>query len=178
MDFIGIGVPVSLGSSRKPPQVSVVIPVHNRPVAVRCAIDSVRAQTCQDFEIIVVDDGSTDDTIAAVEAIGDPRITLVKHQRNLGASPARNSGIRAGSAPYVAFLDSDDEWLPTRLEKLLRVFGTNDKIGLVYSGAERVLADGTVIKEIPADRRDFDRVLLIRERDRRNFRWHCPSHCP
>ena len=103
---------------------------------------------------------------------------LVRHQRNLGASPARNSGICAGSAPFVAFLDSDDEWFPTRLEKMLSVFGANDKVGLVYSGAERVLADGTVIKEFPADRRDFDRVLLLRERYRRNFCWHCPSHCP
>ena len=152
---------MSLDSNRKPPQVSVVIPVHNRPVAVRRAIESVLAQTCQDFEIIVVDDGSTDGTVAAVEAIGDPRIEVIRHERNLGASPARNTGIRAGSAPYVAFLDSDDEWFPTRLEKLLSAFEHSGAgVGFVYTGADRLLADGSVLKRIPTDRGDLERILL------------------
>jgi cellulose synthase/poly-beta-1,6-N-acetylglucosamine synthase-like glycosyltransferase len=143
-------------------KVSVVIPVQNRPVVVRHAIDSVLAQTCQDFEIIVVDDGSTDNTAAAVEAIDDPRIVLVKHERNRGASSARNSGIWAGRAPFVAFLDSDDEWFPTRLEKMLQVFeSSSDRVGMVYTGAERILDDGTRLKEIPTERNDLDRMLLI-----------------
>jgi glycosyltransferase involved in cell wall biosynthesis len=153
---------VPADSARPVAKVSVVIPVQNRPVAVRRAIDSVLAQTCQDFEIIVVDDGSTDDTASSVEAIGDPRIVLVRHDRNRGASPARNSGIWAGRAPFVAFLDSDDEWFPTRLEKMLNVFeSASDRVGLVYTGAERILDDGTVVKQIPRERDDLDRVLLI-----------------
>ena len=143
------------------PKVTVVIPAYNRAAVVGRAIQSVFAQTRQDFEIVVVDDGSADGTVAAVTAINDPRVVLVRHERNLGASLARNTGIRAGTAPYVAFLDSDDEWLPTRLEKLLSVFErSGDRVGMVYTGAERVGADGTVITDIPEDRDDLSRVLL------------------
>ena len=104
------------------PKVSVVIPVFNRPAAVRRAIESVLAQTCQDFEIIVVDDGSTDETPAVVAGLADPRMTLIQHEGNRGGSAARNTGLRAASAEYVAFLDSDDEWLPRKLERQLEVF--------------------------------------------------------
>ena len=98
----------------------------NRAAPVRRAIESVLAQTCQDFEIIVVDDGSTDGTAAAVETFADRRITLIRHEQNRGGSAARNTGIRASSAAYVAFLDSDDEWLPTKLERQLEVFERSD----------------------------------------------------
>jgi glycosyltransferase involved in cell wall biosynthesis len=143
------------------PKVSVVIPVFNRPVAVRRAIDSVLRQTCQDFEVIVVDDASTDATPAAVEELADPRIRLIRHERNRGGSAARNTGIRAGSAPYVAFLDSDDEWLPTKLERQLEVFErSSDLVGFVYTGAERVFPDGSVSRYIPRQRTDLSRALL------------------
>jgi glycosyltransferase involved in cell wall biosynthesis len=143
------------------PKVSVVIPVLNRPAAVRRAIGSVLAQTCQDFEIIVVDDGSTDATPAAVASLGDRRITVIRHDRNRGGSAARNTGIRASSAAYVAFLDSDDEWLPTKLERQLEVFErSNDRLGLVYTGAERIFSDGSVSRHIPRRRADLTRALL------------------
>jgi glycosyltransferase involved in cell wall biosynthesis len=123
----------------------VVIPVLNRPVAIRRAIESVLAQTFQDFEVIVVDDGSTDETVAAVQAFADRRIRLIRHDRRRGGSAARNSGIRASSAPYVAFLDSDDEWLPTKLERQVEVFERSDEdLALVYAGAEWVYPNGTV----------------------------------
>jgi glycosyltransferase involved in cell wall biosynthesis len=132
------------------PTVTVVIPVFNRPAQVDRAIRSVLAQTYQDFEIVVIDDGSTDETTAVVAAFEDPRITLIRHERNRGGSAARNTGIRAGTAPYIAFLDSDDEWLPTKLERQLEVFGrSGDQLGLVYTGADRVEADGTVQRHIP-----------------------------
>jgi glycosyltransferase involved in cell wall biosynthesis len=127
------------------PKVSVVIPVLNRPVAIRRAIESVLAQTLQDFEVIVVDDGSTDGTVAAVQSFADRRIRLIRHDRRRGGSAARNTGIRASSAPYVAFLDSDDEWLPTKLERQLEVFERSDEdLALVYTGAEWVYPNGTV----------------------------------
>src|SRR5215468_5764628 len=105
-----------------PPRVSVVVPVFNRPIAVARAINSVLVQTCQDFEIIVVDDASTDDTAAAVASIRDSRVRSIRHDRNRGGSAARNTGIEAAGAPLVAFLDSDDEWLPSKLERQLAVF--------------------------------------------------------
>jgi glycosyltransferase involved in cell wall biosynthesis len=143
------------------PKVSVVIPVLNRPVAVRRAIDSVLAQTFQDFEIIVVDDGSTDETAAAVHACVDPRITLIRHDRRRGGGAARNTGIRAGSAPYVAFLDSDDEWLPTKLQRQLELFErSSERLALVYTGAEWIYPDGTVRAVIRRPHADLARRLL------------------
>ena len=149
-------------TSRRPLKVSVIIPVFNRPEAVRRAIDSVLTQTCQDFEIIVVDDASTDATPAVVAAFTDPRVRLFRHERNRGGSAARNTGIRASSAPYVAFLDSDDEWLPTKLERQLAVFeGATDEVGLVYAGVERVYEDGVVSRDVPRSGQNLTRTLLL-----------------
>jgi glycosyltransferase involved in cell wall biosynthesis len=145
-----------------PPRVSVVIPVFNRPEAVRRAIQSVLTQTFDDFEILVVDDASTDDTPAAVLAFDDPRIRLVRHDRKRGGSAARNTAIRAGSAPFVAFLDSDDEWLPTKLERQLEVFARGgERLGLVYTGTEMVYGDGSSDVYIPRRHADIVRAMLI-----------------
>jgi glycosyltransferase involved in cell wall biosynthesis len=141
--------------------VSVVIPVFNRPAAVRRAVDTVLAQTRQDFEVVVVDDASTDDTPAALAALSDPRITVVRHSERRGGAVARNTGVRASSAPFVAFLDSDDEWLPAKLEKQLDVFArAPEDLGLVYCGVERVYADGSSDISIPTQRDDLARALL------------------
>ena len=143
------------------PAVTVVIPVFNRASAVRAAIGSVLSQTFQDFEITVVDDGSTDQTASVVAAIDDPRIRLIRHDANRGGSAARNSGIRAGSAPFVAFLDSDDEWLPTKLERQLAVFARGgERLALVYTGTERRFSDGTLARHIPRRQADLARALL------------------
>jgi glycosyltransferase involved in cell wall biosynthesis len=95
------------------PVVSVIIPAYNRARTVGRAVDSVLAQTFHDFEIIVVDDGSQDDTRETLARFGG-RIRLIC-QKNQGVSAARNTGIRAAQGRWVAFLDSDDEWLPTKL---------------------------------------------------------------
>ena len=144
------------------PKVSVIIPVFNRPESVRRAIESVLSQTFQDFEVIVVDDASTDATPDVVASFTDPRISLIRHERNRGGSAARNTGIRASSAPYVGFLDSDDEWLPDKLERQLAVFEQGpDHVGLVYAGAERVYDDGVVSRDLPRRERDLTRTLLL-----------------
>jgi glycosyltransferase involved in cell wall biosynthesis len=143
-------------------KVAVVIPVFNRPDAVRRAITSVLAQTCQDLEIVVVDDGSTDSTVAAVAAIHDHRIRIVRHGRNRGGAAARNSGIRATTAPFVAFLDSDDEWVPAKLERQLEIFErAGDDLGLVYAGVERIRPDGRVEVDIPSRRSNLAGTLLV-----------------
>ena len=98
------------------PTVSVVIPTYNRADLLPRAIDSVLDQTHDDLELVVVDDGSTDNTEAVVESYDDPRVRYVAHETNRGANVARNTGIEAADGEYVAFLDSDDEWRPRKLE--------------------------------------------------------------
>lgn len=99
------------------PKVSVIIPTFNRSETIGRAIQSVLAQTLEDFEIIIVDDGSTDGTRMIVEGLWGPQFVYVCHERNRGAAAARNTGIRAARGRYLAFLDSDDEWLPDKLSK-------------------------------------------------------------
>ena len=99
--------------------VSVVLPTHNRARLLGRAIESVQRQTVDGWEIVCVDDGSTDDTVEVIRAIEDPRVRLIRLPQNRGVSHARNVGIRAAGGDYVAFLDDDNEWLPTMLESLL-----------------------------------------------------------
>jgi glycosyltransferase involved in cell wall biosynthesis len=102
------------------PAVSVIIPTFNRRGLVQQAIDSVLAQDFDDCELIVVDDGSTDDTAEALAVYG-PRIRVLR-QPNRGVSAARNAGIRAAAAPLIALLDSDDLWLPAKLARQTAFF--------------------------------------------------------
>jgi glycosyltransferase involved in cell wall biosynthesis len=102
-------------------EVSVVIPLYNKGPYIARALNSVLSQTAQNFEVIVVDDGSTDDGADVVRGFGDPRIMLIQ-QENKGVSAARNRGIEAARANLIAFLDADDEWLPKHLETLMRLW--------------------------------------------------------
>ena len=104
----------------KKPLVSVIIPTYNRGWIVREAIDSVLEQDFSDYELIVVDDGSKDDTPAILEAYGN-RITVLR-QPNKGVSAARNRGIETTAGPLIAFLDSDDLWLPRKLSAQVKFF--------------------------------------------------------
>ncbi|HEX7970413.1 MAG TPA: glycosyltransferase family 2 protein [Stellaceae bacterium] len=99
------------------PRVSIIVPVFNRAATVGRAIASVMAQTMRDWELIVVDDASEDDLAGALAAFPDRRLRVLRHERNRGAAAARNTGIGAASDPLIAFLDSDDEWLPAKLER-------------------------------------------------------------
>jgi len=126
-------------TQKVPPTVSVIIPTYNRAHLVGRAIRSVLSQTCQDFEIIVVDDGSTDDTEKVVSSFNDSRIRYFRHQTSSGGpTAARNTGIRVSRGKYVAFLDSDDEYLPQKLESQLEVFehqsSTRTDLGFVMTG--------------------------------------------
>ncbi|MBU6442319.1 MAG: glycosyltransferase family 2 protein [Alphaproteobacteria bacterium] len=120
-----------------PPLFSVVIPVYNRAELLRGALESVRAQSCQDFEIVVVDDGSADDPAKTAAAFADPRIRCVR-QQNAGASAARNRGIDLAHGRYVAFLDSDDNFLPHHLERMARLLeNTTDTAGFARMIVDR-----------------------------------------
>lgn len=117
------------------PKVSVILPTYNRAHLIRRAIDTVLSQTYGDFELIVVDDGSTDDTKEIVKSVQDPRLRFVQHTENRGGSAARNTGIGMARGDYIAFQDSDDEW---SLDKLARQVETMERsapeVGVVYSG--------------------------------------------
>ena len=120
---------VTDGGSTDRPTVSVVIPAYNAEAFVGDAIDSVLAQTFHDFEIIVVDDGSADGTRRVVTAYGD-RVRFYQ-QEQAGASRARNRGIEEAHGEFIAFLDADDLWLPTKLEKQVQAFRNDPSLGLV-----------------------------------------------
>ena len=96
-------------------KVSVVIPSYNSSAYITSAIESALNQTYESVEVIVADDASTDDTCALVQKIDDPRIKLIRRAENGGAATARNSAIDAATGRYIAFLDSDDYWLPNKL---------------------------------------------------------------
>jgi glycosyltransferase involved in cell wall biosynthesis len=125
------------------PAVSIVLPSYQRGDLIGRAIRSVLAQTYSDFELVVIDDGSTDDTAAVVAQFLDPRLRFVRYDVNRGAAAARNAGIRETRAPFVAFQDSDDEWLPHKLERHMQAFATCPaNVGVVYSDMQRILCDG------------------------------------
>lgn len=111
------------------PSVSVVIPTYNRAHLLGRAIKSVLDQTYTDFELIVVDDGSTDGTSEVVKSFNDSRLRFIRTEPNRGASAARNTGIQAAQGEYIAFNDSDDEWLPQKLEKQVKFFEENARNG-------------------------------------------------
>lgn len=121
---------------------SVVIPSYNREKVVLRAIDSVLKQSFNDFEIIVVDDGSIDNTKSAVTSIGDKRIKYV-YQENQGATAARNTGVINAKGEFVSFLDSDDIWHEEMLAKQLEMYNSDPEIGWVYTNVQGVRADGS-----------------------------------
>jgi glycosyltransferase involved in cell wall biosynthesis len=125
------------------PAVSVVIPAYNAAWCVGKAIDSVLAQDYRDFEIIVVNDGSTDDTATVLSAYGDA--IRVVHQANGGLSNARNTGIREARGERIAFLDADDWWLPGKLEKQMTLMESRPQLGFTSTTARVEDPDGRLV---------------------------------
>lgn len=120
----------------KSPEISIIIPTYNRADLVGRSIQSVLGQTFSDFEIIVVDDGSDDNTEAVIKGLQeqDKRIKYSRHSRNQGGAAARNTGIKAARGQYVAFQDSDDTWEPEKLEKQIQIFAhAPEEVGIVYT---------------------------------------------
>jgi glycosyltransferase involved in cell wall biosynthesis len=140
------------------PRVSIVIPTRDRASILTRAIDSVRGQTVQDWELSIVDDGSTDATAAVVAEryAADPRIQLHRQTTAAGAAAARNRGAALGRASFLAFLDDDAEWLPDKLERQLSVLDASEA-GMVYCqlryyderGQTRVIGSGSAASSDP-----------------------------
>jgi glycosyltransferase involved in cell wall biosynthesis len=117
--------------------ISIIMPTRNRAGLISRAVRSVQSQTMSDFELLIVDDGSMDNTEYVIQSIGDTRIRYLKNEKPLGACASRNIGIREARGEYIAFLDSDDEWLPEKLSIDLNKIKT-DKSDITCSCIERV----------------------------------------
>lgn len=120
------------------PAVSVVMPVFNREGVVMRAVESVLAQSLAEFELIVVDDGSMDGTIELLGKISDRRLRLVRQPRNQGSNAARNVGLAASKAPLICFLDSDDEFMPGKLEAIAGFFHDHPEVELLLDSYAKV----------------------------------------
>jgi glycosyltransferase involved in cell wall biosynthesis len=122
-------------------KVSVIIPSFNSMAYLPDTLSSVLEQTFTDFEVLIIDDGSSDNIVQWASEITDPRVKLIS-QKNQGASAARNTGITQSQAEYIAFLDADDLWAPTKLEKQVRYLDDNPSIGVVHAWMFFVDKDG------------------------------------
>jgi glycosyltransferase involved in cell wall biosynthesis len=129
------------------PEVSIIIPCHNHAHYLPMAVNSVLAQTFPDWEAIIVDDGSTDDTAAVAAQVTDPRVRYL-YQENRGLSAARNTGIRAAQGQYLAFLDSDDEWEPRFLEACKALLAASETIAAVVTLARFIDENGAALPRL------------------------------
>ena len=131
------------------PAVSIVLPTYNRADYVMDAVASAIGQTYTNWEMVIVDDGSTDRTLDVLSAVADRRVRVVTLPRNAGVSAARNAGIRATSAPLVAILDSDDIWLPNHLSTTVGALNANSDVAVMGSQALIMDFNGFEVKPCP-----------------------------
>jgi len=143
------------------PKVSVIIPTYNRGHYIAQAIDSVLKQSFQDFEIIVIDDGSTDNTQEVLKKF-EGKINSIR-QKNQGISRTRNRAIEESMGEYIAFLDSDDYWTPEKLELQVNILNSNPKVGIVYARMPIINEHGEKIGMKPAgvSGRNFKELLEV-----------------
>jgi glycosyltransferase involved in cell wall biosynthesis len=126
-------------------KISVVLPVYNSARFVAQSIQSVLGQTFKDFEIIVVDDGSTDDTASVIGRFG--ALVSYHYQKNQGAAAARNLGVSRSQGQYVAFLDADDIWYPNKLSAQVSLLETDPSLGFAYSDIDTIDENGEVVEK-------------------------------
>ena len=146
-------------------RISVVLPVHNRADVLARAIQSVLDQRLRDFELVIVDDGSTDESVAVAKSFDDPRIKIIELGQNRGGNAARNAGVSAAKAPLIAFLDSDDTYLPEKLEAVVAEFDRRVGLDLLVDSFVKVQPSGArVVRKNPVidDRALFRRALFTR----------------
>lgn len=143
------------------PRVSVVLATYQRQNVLARAVRSVLDQTMADWELIVVDDEPSEETQAIVASFDDPRIRYVRHEQNKGLCAARNTGIRAARAPYLAFLDDDDVFLQRKLERQAELLDQSDeRVGVVSCHERIIAADGTSTVRMVTLEGDVHRAIL------------------
>jgi glycosyltransferase involved in cell wall biosynthesis len=130
------------------PKLSVVIPVYNREAYLGDAIDSILAQTLTDFELLVIDDGSTDRSCEVAQSYDDPRIRLVRNRSNMGIPKTRNEAVRLARGEYLAFLDSDDVAYPDRLARQVAFLDSHPDYAAVGAWVSWMAEDGQPLKRI------------------------------
>lgn len=144
------------------PRVTVIIPAYNAEDTLGDTLASVLAQTFWDFEVIIVDDGSTDSTPVVAQSAEDKRVRLLSIP-NGGVAQARNRGMHAANGTYVAFLDADDIWRPTKLERQVALLDARADVGMCFTTAIRVDGDNTPLAQMPAlPYRDYCEALLLK----------------
>jgi glycosyltransferase involved in cell wall biosynthesis len=156
-----------------PPFFSIVVPTYNRDQIVRRCVDSVLGQSFEDFELIVVDDHSSDGTLAALERYDDPRLRVVGHERNRGITPARNTGVLNSTGTWVVIVDSDWELLPGALERMREIaLGLPEGVRIVRS--RLVWDDGRVTPEFtPSEPIGYEGRISWAESEGGNDATHC-----
>ena len=121
--------------------VSVIVPVYNVEAYIEETVKSILAQTYENFEVLIIDDESPDRSVEIVQQFDDPRIRIIR-QKNRGLAGARNTGVRHAKGDYLAFLDSDDLWLPDKLEKHVAHLDSSPEVGLSFSQSEFIDVHG------------------------------------
>ncbi len=145
------------------PKVSVVIPTYNRPEMVTRAVRSVLAQSYQNFEIIVVDDGLEKRAEEEVQNIHDERILYIKNEKSLGGGGSRNVGIGLSKGEYIAFLDDDDEWLPEKLKiQMDALVKAPETVGFCFCAVTNVFDDREENTKIEDGIKDYSVISLVR----------------
>jgi glycosyltransferase involved in cell wall biosynthesis len=144
------------------PKVTVVMPTYNRAHLLPRSIGSLLAQTFGDFELLVIDDGSTDDTADVLRSFGDDRIRHLRQPQNAGVAEARNRGLAEARGRFIAFLDSDDAWRPRKLALQVEQFNAKPaEVGIMQCGFVTHQPDGTVDTWLPRRRGDIRGDLLV-----------------
>ena len=149
------------------PKVTVFIPVHNRENYICVAVNSILAQTFENFELVVVDDGSTDRTLEVLNSYTDPRLRVARNTRNQGIPATRNHGLKLARGEYIALLDSDDHAYPERLARQVKFLDANPQITQVGSWCSFMDSDGNMLDKVrrqPLKPEDIHAHLLF----------HCP----
>jgi glycosyltransferase involved in cell wall biosynthesis len=138
--------------------ISIIIPTYNRAHCIGRALASVQSQRIEGLEVIIGDDASTDDTVTVVKALMSS-VRVVRLESNQGAAAARNAALKLARGELIAFLDSDDEWLPGKLEKQIQFLKEHPEIGLCGSGHVLVCKDGSRVEFPGKNRSDWRREL-------------------
>jgi glycosyltransferase involved in cell wall biosynthesis len=146
------------------PKVSVIIPAYNRAGSLPRAVQSVKIQDFDDYEIVICDDASTDNTVEVAQQMAavDPKIKIVQLEQNHGAAAARNGAMQAASGKYFAFLDSDDEWLPGKLTRQVEIMEkTAPDVGVCLTGAEIIKNRTRKAYDIPLKEWEEDPLVAL-----------------